>query len=184
MAGEVGELLAGLGRVEGDDTGVACDGEVFVGGGEFDAADGFDEAGEGVYEAGGGVVEDVDAAVLVAGRGHFAVGADVDGEAEGALGLILGDLFRGAGVRERVGIVDVDAAVMGGGGKGAAILAQGDGPALACGFLVRFDLAFGFPGAFFRACPDFEFACEPCACCCPAVAAGCYVMATERMDLF
>lgn len=121
MAREVGELLAGLGGVEGDDTGVACDGEVFIRGGEFDATDGFDEAGEGVHEAGGGVVEDVDAAVLVAGGGHFAVGADVDGEAEGALGFVLGDFLRGAGVRERVGVVDVDAAVVGGGGEGAAI---------------------------------------------------------------
>jgi hypothetical protein len=73
-----------------------------------------------VGEAAGGVVEEVDGAVLVAGGRHVAVGGEVDGEREGAFGFVGGELGCG-GVGERGGVVDVDAAVVGGGGQVLAV---------------------------------------------------------------
>ena len=91
MAREVGDLLAGLSVVEGYYPCIACGGQIFVRGGEFDCPDRFYQPAEGVREALGAVVEEVEGAVLVAGSCEDAVGGDVHAEGEGAFGFVGGE---------------------------------------------------------------------------------------------
>ena len=190
MPGEVSNLLARKRIIERDDSRIARRGKEFARRAESDGAHGFEEAGEGVSEALGAVVEDVDAAVLVAGGCHCAVGGEVDGEAEGTFGFVLGDSLGGClvvrGARCGGGVVDIDAAVVGCGGEVFAIFAESNGPAFACFFLILgYYVSSRAPRcAVLAYLPYLEFAAETCACGYLAVLAGADMMRAEWVDLF
>lgn len=74
MSGQVRHLLSRCRVVDGDDLCIAGGSEILVGRAESDSSYGLDKSAERVGHLARSVVEDVDAAVLVAGCSHFTIG--------------------------------------------------------------------------------------------------------------